>query len=79
MRKVNKPLPIKIKLKIGGKGKPAFRLGTEISLTDATLRIMAENTGQGDSVEELENVWGDLSVFQIYETLVEESDRSSIQ
>lgn len=46
----------------------------EMGPVGATHRIMAENTGQGDSVKELENVWGDMSVFQIYEQLRDETN-----
>lgn len=48
------------------------RLVAEMGLSDATRRIMAENTGLGDSVKELGIIWGDLSVFEIYQTILAE-------
>lgn len=48
------------------------RLVDEVGLANATRLIMAENPGQGDSVEELDSIWEGMSVFQIYETILAE-------
>jgi len=44
----------------------------EVGLANATRMLMAENPGQGDSVTELDDVWEDMSVFQIYEAILAE-------
>lgn len=48
------------------------RLVYEAGLANATRLIMAESPGQGDSVSELDSVWGDMDVVQIYETILAE-------
>jgi len=42
----------------------------EVGLANATRLIMAENPGEGDSVKELDSIWEDKSVFQIYEAIL---------
>jgi hypothetical protein len=47
-------------------------LVAEVGLLEATRLIMAENLGQGDSVKELNNIWGDVSVSQIHAMILAE-------
>jgi hypothetical protein len=54
--------------------EPWKRLVDEAGLANATRLIMAEHPGRGDSVKELDDLWEDLSVFQIYEAILR--DRS---
>ena len=44
----------------------------KVGLANATRIIMAENPGQGDSVTELDDVWEDMNVSQIYEAILAE-------
>ena len=48
------------------------RLVDEVGLVNATRLIMAESPGEGDSVEELGDIWGGKSVLQIYEAILSE-------
>jgi len=55
------------------------RLVDRVGLANATRLIMAENPGQGDSVNELDSIWEDMGVFQIHEAiLAEESLRPAV-
>jgi len=42
----------------------------ELGLTNATRAIIAENPGKGDSVAELDDIWQDMSVAQIYKAIL---------
>jgi len=46
------------------------RLVDEVGLANATRLIMAENSGEGDSVRELDNIWEGKNVLQIYEAIL---------
>jgi len=48
------------------------RFAYEVGLANATRLIMAENPGRGDSVSELDSIWEDMDVFQIFETILSE-------
>jgi hypothetical protein len=49
-----------------------------MGLANATRLIAAEHPGQGDSVEELDGIWEDMSVFQIYEAILAEKSPDSV-
>ena len=48
------------------------RLVDEVGLANAVRIIMAENPGQGDSVKELEGIWEDMDVLEIYQAILAE-------
>ena len=47
-----------------------------VNLVDATRQAMAGNPGDGDSVEELAGIWGDLDVSGIYDAVLAERARA---
>ena len=47
-----------------------------MNLVDATRQVMAEHPGEGDSVEELRAVWGDLDVSGIHDAVLAERARA---
>jgi hypothetical protein len=48
------------------------QLVEEEGLANATRLIMAEHPGQGDAVEDLAGIWGEMTVLEIYEAVLAE-------
>jgi len=49
-----------------------------MGLANATRLITTEHPGQGDSIEELKDIWEGMDVVQIYEAILAEKPRDPV-